>query len=172
MKKVVSRIFIVLASSVALSFSASSLAQQPITIKFSHVVADATPKGQGALKFKEIAEKLLPGKVKVEVFPNSQLFGDAKEMEALLLGDVQLIAPSLSKFDRYTKKLQLFDLPFLFDDMDAVDRFQHSENSKKLLDAMTTRGLKGLAYWHNGLKQLSTNRDKLTRQEDIKGLKF
>jgi C4-dicarboxylate-binding protein DctP len=135
-------------------------------------VADKTPKGQGALKFKEIAEKLLPGKVKVEVFPNSQLFGDAKEMEALLLGDVQLIAPSLSKFDRYTKKLQLFDLPFLFDDMDAVDRFQHSENGKKLLDAMTNRGLKGLAYWHNGLKQLSTNRDKLTRPEDIKGLKF
>jgi C4-dicarboxylate-binding protein DctP len=157
-----------------LSFSLSglALAQQPIVVKFSHVVADKTPKGQGALKFKEIAEKLLPGKVKVEVFPNSQLFGDAKEMEALLLGDVQLIAPSLSKFDRYTKKLQLFDLPFLFDDMDAVDRFQHSENGKKLLDAMTNRGLKGLAYWHNGLKQLSTNRDKLTRPEDIKGLKF
>jgi C4-dicarboxylate-binding protein DctP len=116
-----------------LSFSLSglALAQQPIVVKFSHVVADKTPKGQGALKFKEIAEKLLPGKVKVEVFPNSQLFGDAKEMEALLLGDVQLIAPSLSKFDRYTKKLQLFDLPFLFDDMDAVDRFQHSENGKK-----------------------------------------
>jgi C4-dicarboxylate-binding protein DctP len=157
-----------------LSFSLSglALAQQPIVVKFSHVVADKTPKGQGALKFKEIAEKLLPGKVKVEVFPNSQLFGDAKEMEALLLGDVQLIAPSLSKFDRYTKKLQLFDLPFLFDDMDAVDRFQHSENGKKLLDAMTNRGLKGLAYWHNGLKQLSTNRGKLTRPEDIKGLKF
>jgi C4-dicarboxylate-binding protein DctP len=157
-----------------LSFSLSglALAHQPIVVKFSHVVADKTPKGQGALKFKEIAEKLLPGKVKVEVFPNSQLFGDAKEMEALLLGDVQLIAPSLSKFDRYTKKLQLFDLPFLFDDMDAVDRFQHSENGKKLLDAMTNRGLKGLAYWHNGLKQLSTNRDKLTRPEDIKGLKF
>jgi C4-dicarboxylate-binding protein DctP len=172
MKKVVSRIFIVLGSSVALTFSANCLAQQPITIKFSHVVADATPKGQGAIKFKEVAEKLLPGKVKVQVFPNSQLFGDAKEMEAVLLGDVQFIAPSLSKFDRYTKKVQLFDLPFLFDDMDAVDRFQHSADGKALLNSMTNRGLKGLAYWHNGMKQLSTNRDKLTRPEDVKGLKF
>src|SRR3546814_13143756 len=82
-------------------------------------------------------------------------------MEAGLLGDVQLIAPSLSKFDRYTKKVQLFDLPFLFDDMAAVDRFQHSDKGKALLDSMTNRGLKGLAYWHNGMKQLSTNKDKL-----------
>src|SRR3546814_8487776 len=93
-------------------------------------------------------------------------------MEAGLLGDVQLIAPSLSKFDRYTKKVQLFDLPFLFDDMAAVDRFQHSDKGKALLDSMTNCGLKGLAYWHNGMKQLSTNKDKLTRPEDIKGLKF
>ena len=89
-----------------------------------------TPKGQAALKFKELAEKKLPGKVQVQVFPSSQLFGDAKEMEALLLGDVQIIAPSLSKFDRYTKKLQVFDLPFLFDDIDAVDRFQHSADGQ------------------------------------------
>ena len=101
-------------------------AQQPIVIKFSHVVAENTPKGQGALKFKELAEKKLPGKVQVQVFPSSQLFGDAKELEALLLGDVQFIAPSLSKFDRYTKQLQVFDLPFLFDDVEAVDRFQAS----------------------------------------------
>ncbi len=149
-----------------------AFAQSPIVIKFSHVVAEHTPKGQGALKFKEVAEKLLPGKVNVQVFPNSQLFGDAKEMEAVLLGDVQFIAPSLSKFDRYTKKLQLFDLPFLFDDMAAVDRFQHSETGKGLFDTMTNRGLQGLAYWHNGLKQLSTNKDKLERPEDVKGLKF
>jgi C4-dicarboxylate-binding protein DctP len=112
------------AGAVALPIAAS--AQAPIVIKFSHVVAEKTPKGQGALKFKELAEKKLPGKVQVQVFPNSQLFGDAKEMEALLLGDVQLIAPPLSKFDRYTKKLQIFDLPFLFDDIAAVDRFQSS----------------------------------------------
>lgn len=161
-----------LAGAAALAFSGAALAQGPIVVKFSHVVADATPKGQGALKFKEVAEKLLPGKVQVQVFPNSQLFGDAKEMEAVLLGDVQFIAPSLSKFDRYTKKIQVFDLPFLFDDIAAVDRFQQSAAGKALLDSMKSRGLQGLAYWHNGMKQLSTNRDKLTRPEDVKGLKF
>ena len=160
------------AGAVALSLSGAAWAQSPIVVKFSHVVAEATPKGQGALKFKEVAEKLLPGKVEVQVFPSSQLFGDAKELEALLLGDVQFIAPSLSKFDRYTKKIQVFDLPFLFSDMEAVDRFQQSKDGKSLLDAMQSRGLQGLAYWHNGLKQLSTNRDKLTRPEDVKGLKF
>jgi len=162
----------ILAGAVALSISASALAQAPMVIKFSHVVAEATPKGQGALKFKEVAEKLLPGKVQVQVFPSSQLFGDAKEMEAVLLGDVQFIAPSLSKFDRYTKKIQLFDLPFLFDDIAAVDRFQQSAAGKSLLDSMTGKGIKGLGYWHNGMKQLSTNKDKLTRPEDVKGLKF
>lgn len=171
MKKA-NRMLGILGSSLILSFSATALAQDAIVVKFSHVVADATPKGQGAIKFKELAEKYLPGKVKVQVFPSSQLFGDAKEMEAVLLGDVQFIAPSLSKFDRYTKKVQLFDLPFLFDDMAAVDRFQQSADGKALLNSMTNRGLKGLAYWHNGMKQLSTNKDKLTRPEDVKGLKF
>jgi C4-dicarboxylate-binding protein DctP len=161
----------VVAGALALAFSAGA-AQAQMVIKFSHVVAEATPKGQGALKFKEVAEKLLPGKVKVEVFPSSQLFGDAKEMEALLLGDVQLIAPSLSKFDRYTKKLQIFDLPFLFENTEAVDRFQQGAQGKALLTSMTGKGLRGLAYWHNGMKELSTNKDQLKRPEDVKGLKF
>ncbi|MEO7335803.1 MAG: TRAP transporter substrate-binding protein [Caldimonas sp.] len=156
----------------ALALTGLAAVAQPIVIKFSHVVAEATPKGQGALKFKEVAEKLLPGKVQVQVFPSSQLFGDAKELEAVLLGDVQMIAPSLSKFDRYTKKLQIYDLPFLFDDMAAVDRFQQSAAGKALLDSMTSKGIQGLAYWHNGLKQLSDDKDKLTRPEDVKGLKF
>jgi len=160
-----------LAGAIAFAFAAA-VSAQPIVIKFSHVVAEATPKGQGALKFKEVAEKLLPGKVQVQVFPSSQLFGDAKELEALLLGDVQFIAPSLSKFDRYTKKLQVFDLPFLFDDIEAVDRFQQSAQGKALLDSMTGKGLKGLGYWHNGLKELSTNKDQLKRPDDVKGLKF
>jgi C4-dicarboxylate-binding protein DctP len=147
-------------------------AQSPTVVKFSHVVADQTPKGLAALKFKEVAEKKLPGRVQVQVFPNSQLFGDAKELEAVLLGDVQFIAPSLSKFDRYTKKLQVFDLPFLFDDIDAVDRFQASAAGQGLLTSMTSRSLRGLAYWHNGMKQLSSNREKLVRPEDVKGLKF
>jgi len=159
----------VLAASALLSGPAQA---DPIIIKFSHVVADNTPKGQAAIKFKELAEKKLPGKVKVEVFPNSQLFGDAKELEALLLGDVQFIAPSLSKFDRYTKKIQLFDLPFLFDDVAAVDRFQASAAGQGLLTAMKGKGLLGLAYWHNGMKELSTNKDKMQRPEDVKGLKF
>jgi len=157
---------------IALAFSSAALAEQPIIVKFSHVVAENTPKGQGALKFKELAEAALPGKVEVQVFSNSQLFGDGKEMEALLLGDVQIIAPSLAKFDRYTKKLQIFDLPFMFDDMDALDRFQASPAGQELLDSMKSKGIKGLAYWHNGLKQMSTNKDTLVRPEDIKGLKF
>jgi C4-dicarboxylate-binding protein DctP len=110
--------------------------------------------------------------VQVQVFPSSQLFGDAKELEALLLGDVQLIAPSLSKFDRYTKKLQVFDLPFLFENTEAVDRFQQGPLGKGLLTSMTGKGLRGLAYWHNGMKELSTNKDQLKRPEDVKGLKF
>lgn len=167
-----SKLFAAVGSAVALSFSASALAQSPMVIKFSHVVAESTPKGQGANKFKEVAEKLLPGKVEVQVFPNSQLFGDAKELEAVLLGDVQFIAPSLSKFDRYTKTLQLYDLPFLFNDIETVDRFQQSDSGKALLNSMTKRGLQGLAYWHNGMKELSTNKDKLARPEDVKGLKF
>jgi len=168
---IVRRLVALLAAACAVAYTATAAAQ-PIVIKFSHVVADATPKGQAALKFKEIAEKLLPGKVQVQVFPNSQLFGDAKELEALLLGDVQFIAPSLSKFDRYTKKLQVFDLPFLFDDIAAVDHFQQTATGKALLDSMTSKGLKGLGYWHNGMKELSDNKDKLVRPEDVKGLKF
>ena len=158
------------AAGLAVPFAAR--AQQPIVIKVSHVVAEHTPKGQASLTFKELAEKALPGKVQVQVFPNSQLFGDAKELEALLLGDVQFIAPSLSKFDRYTKKLQVFDLPFLFDDVAAVDKFQASPKGQELLTSMSSRNLLGLAYWHNGMKQLSDNRDKLERPEDVKGLKF
>jgi C4-dicarboxylate-binding protein DctP len=147
-------------------------ADGPIIIKFSHVVAENTPKGQAAERFKELAEKKLPGKVKVQVFPSSQLFGDGKEMEALLLGDVQIIAPSLSKFDRYTKKLQVYDLPFLFDNMDAADRFQQGPDGQALLNSMRSHSLLGLGYIHNGMKQFSSNRDKLELPEDVKGMKF
>ncbi|AZD60460.1 TRAP-type C4-dicarboxylate transport system, periplasmic component [Pseudomonas chlororaphis subsp. aurantiaca] len=104
------------------------------------------------------------------MYPNSSLFGDGKEMEALLLGDVQLLAPSLAKFEQYTKKIQIYDLPFLFDNLAAVDRFQHAEG-KQLLTAMQDKGILGLAYWHNGLKQLSANK-KLVEPKDARGLKF
>ena len=143
----------------------------PILIKFSHITADSTPKGQGALLFKKLVEERLPGKVKVEVYPNSSLFGDGKEMEALLLGDVQIIAPSLAKFEQYTKKLQIFDLPFLFDNIQAVDRFQQSPQGKELLTSMQDKGITGLGYWHNGMKQLSANKP-LREPKDARGLKF
>jgi C4-dicarboxylate-binding protein DctP len=143
----------------------------PMIIKYSHVVADVTPKGQAALKFKELAEKKLPGKVEIQVFPNSQLFGDGKEMEALLLGDVQIIAPSLAKFGKYTPKLQIFDLPFLFNDIQAVDRFQASKEGQSLLTSMSKKGIMGFGYLHNGMKQLSAN-VPLGSPSDAKGLKF
>ena len=159
-----------LAASVVLAFGMAAQAA-PIIIKYSHVVADVTPKGQAAIKFKELAEKALPGKVEVQVFSNSQLFGDGKEMEALLLGDVQIIAPSLAKFAKYTPKIQIFDLPFLFDDIHAVDRFQASPEGQSLLTSMSKKGILGLGYLHNGMKQLSAN-TKLLKPEDAKGLKF
>ena len=159
-----------LAASVVLAFGMAAQAA-PIIIKYSHVVADVTPKGQAAIKFKELAEKALPGKVEVQVFSNSQLFGDGKEMEALLLGDVQIIAPSLAKFAKYTPKIQIFDLPFLFDDIHAVDRFQASPEGQSLLTSMSKKGILGLGYLHNGMKQLSAN-TKLLTPADAKGLKF
>lgn len=149
----------------------SALAGGPITIKFSHVVAENTPKGQMANKFKDLIAERLAGKVQVEVFPNSQLFGDNKVLEAMLLGDVQMAAPSLSKFARYTKQLQIFDLPFLFKDMAAVEKFQKSEKGQELLDTLQKRGLVGLGYLHNGLKQLSSS-TPLKVPTDANGLKF
>ncbi|MBF0675089.1 C4-dicarboxylate TRAP substrate-binding protein DctP [Pseudomonas sp.] len=157
----------------ALSLSIAGVAQaaDPILIKFSHVVAENTPKGQGANLFKKLAEERLPGKVRVEVYPNSSLYGDGKEMEALLLGDVHIIAPSLAKFEHYSKGVQIFDLPFLFDDIEAVDRFQKSEAGQSLLSSMEDKGITGLGYWHNGLKQLSANKP-LHEPKDARGLKF
>jgi len=157
----------------ALAFGAwgTVMATEPIIIKFSHVVGEQTPKGQGALMFKKLAEERLPGKVKVEVYPNAKLYGDDKEMEALLLGEVQIIARSLAKFDQYTQSVQLFDLPFLFDDIAAVDRFQRSPEGQKLLRSMESKNVTGLAYWHNGMKQLSANRP-LRTPEDASGLTF
>lgn len=155
----------------AVALSVTAWAQDPITIKFSHVVAENTPKGQGALLFKKLAEERLGDKVKVEVYPNSSLFGDGKEMEALLLNDVQLLAPSLAKFDKYTKQIQIFDLPFLFDDIAAVDRFQQSTDGRALLRSMEDKNIIGLGYWHNGMKQLSANKP-LREPKDARGLKF
>ncbi len=155
---------------VIVALSAQAQAEE-IVIKFSHVVADSTPKGQGAIAFKEKAEELLPGKVRVEIYPNSQLFGDKDEMIALLKNDTQIIAPSLSKFSKYTSVLQIYDLPFLFKDLDAVACFQDSENGKEMLTSMSDKGLVGLGYWHNGMKQLSGPKP-LRVPADAAGLKF
>lgn len=144
---------------------------EPFVIKFAHVVADDTPKGKGALLFQKLVHERLAGKVKVEVYANSTLVGDADEMQALLNNEVQILAPSLSKFGKYTKKLQVFDLPFLFDDQAAVQRFQKRETSRDLLRSMADSGIYGLAYWNNGLKQLSATQ-ALRLPEDASGLAF
>jgi len=150
---------------------ASARAEQSIKIKFPHVVSEKSPKGQAAVKFKQRAEELLPGRVRVEVYPNSQLMGDDESLEALANGDIQMIALSLSKFDRLTKKLQLFDLPFLFQDMQAVNRFQQSAQGQALLHEIEPKGLLGLAYWHSGMKQFTANKP-LIQPQDAAGLKF
>ena len=144
---------------------------KPIELKFSHVVAENTPKGQMAIRFKELVDERLPGKVEVKVFPNAQLFGDNKVLEAMLLGDVQMAAPALSKYQKYTKKLQIFDLPFLFQDMAAVERFQNSAQGQEMLSSMRRKGLVGLGYLHNGMKQLSAN-DPIQTPADVSGKKF
>lgn len=143
----------------------------PLVIKFSHVVAENTPKGKMADKFKELVAERLAGKVEVEVYPNSQLYGDDHVLEAMLLGDVQLAAPALSKFESYTKVFQIYDLPFLFKDMPAVDKFQQSAIGQGMLDSMKDKGVLGLGYLHNGLKQLSSN-SPLRVPADAVGKKF
>jgi C4-dicarboxylate-binding protein DctP len=165
----VSKILAVTAVSTMLAVGTAVAA--PIVIKFSHVVAENTPKGQMANKFRDLVAERLDGKVVVEVFPNSQLFGDNKVLEAMLLGDVQMGAPSLSKFERYTKSLQLFDLPFLFKDMAAVQKFQTSDKGIELLKSMEKKGIVGIGYLHNGLKQLSASKP-LRVPADADGLKF
>ncbi|WP_413044298.1 TRAP transporter substrate-binding protein [Pseudomonas sp. YJ42] len=146
-------------------------AAEPIVIKFAHVVADDTPKGKGALLFQKLVRERLAGAVEVEVYPNSTLVGDADEMQALLDNKVQMLAPSLSKFTGYSPKLEVFDLPFLFDDEAAVARFQKREMSRELLRSMAHRGIYGLAYWNNGLKQLSASQP-LRSPADAAGLAF
>ncbi len=141
-------------------------------IKFSHVTnTDKHPKGIAASLLEQRVNTEMNGKACMEVFPNSSLYDDNKVLEALLQGDVQLAAPSLSKFEKFTKKYRIFDLPFLFNDIQAVDRFQNSAAGEKLKNAMKRRGLQGLAFWHNGMKQMSANRP-LIKPADADGLKF
>ncbi len=143
-----------------------------MAIKFAHVVnGEKHPKGIAAKLLADRVNKEMNGKACMEVFPNSSLYDDDKVLEAMLRGDVQLAAPSLSKFETFTKKFRLFDLPFVFEDIKAVDAYQNSEDGQKLLRSMKRKGLLGLAFWHNGMKQISANKPLLL-PADAKGLKF
>jgi C4-dicarboxylate-binding protein DctP len=146
-------------------------ADQVYLIKFPHVTAPSTPKGQAAQRFKELAEERFPGRVVVEVYPSSQLMNDDDSLEALAFGEIQMIAVSLSKFDRLTHSYQVFDLPFLFPNLEAVEAFQASPAGRETLTELTDRGFLGLAFWHNGMKQLGSPHP-LRRPEDASGLKF
>jgi C4-dicarboxylate-binding protein DctP len=163
------RIIVALAASLALSIPAFAA---DITIKFSHVVAPGTPKGKGADKFKELAEKYTAGKVAVEVYPNSQLYKDKEEMEALQLGAVQMLAPSLAKFGPLgAKEFEAFDLPFLFADKAALRKVTDGDIGKALFAKLEGKGIKGLAYWDNGFKIMSAN-SPLKTPDDFLGLKL
>ena len=141
-------------------------------IKFAHVTnTDKHPKGIAAQLFADRVNEEMNGKACVEVYPNSTLYDDDKVLEAMLLGDVQMAAPSLSKFETFTKKLRLFDLPFVFNDIAAVDRYQLSDDGQALLGSMTRKGLLGLGFWHSGMKQMSASKP-LLMPEDANGLKF
>jgi C4-dicarboxylate-binding protein DctP len=150
----------------------SAFAQQPIIIKFSHVVANDTPKGKGAEYFKKLAEERTKGKVKVEVYPNSQLYKDGEEMEALQLGSVQMLAPSLAKFGQLgVREFEVFDLPYIFDNYEELHKVTEGPIGKSLFQKLESKQIVGLAYWDNGFKDMSANK-ALKTPADVKGLKM
>ena len=143
-----------------------------IVIKLSHVTnTDKHPKGIAASLLESRVNEEMNGKACMEVFPQSTLYNDDQVLEALLQGDVQMAAPSLSKFEQFTKVFRIFDLPFMFKNINAVDEFQNSETGQAMKESMTRRGLLGLAFWHNGMKQMSANKP-LNVPSDANGLKF
>lgn len=154
-----------------LALAAPLAVADPIVIKFAHVVTDDTPKGRGALQFQKLVQERLAGKVKVEVYPSSTLVGDADELEALRSNRVQMLAPSVSKLNTLSKALKVYDLPYLFDNLEAVKRFQRRDKSRELLGSLVTHGITGLAYWNNGGRQLSATRE-IHAPADLKGLTF
>lgn len=151
---------------------AASAQQQPIIIKFSHVVAHDTPKGLGAEYFKKLAEERTQGRVKVEVYPNSTLYKDGEEMQALQLGSVQMLAPSLAKFGPMgLREFEAFDLPYLFADDAELHKVTQGPVGQQMLDKLQSKGITGLAYWDNGFKVMTANKP-LHVPADFKGLKF
>jgi len=160
------------AAAVLAAAASTATAQQPIVIKFSHVVTNDTPKGKGALKFKELAEKYTNGKVKVEVYPNSTLYKDKEEMDALQLGSVQMLAPSTAKFRPIgVPEFEVMDLPFLFPDDATYLKVVNGPAGKSLLKLLEAKGITGLAFWDNGFHMVSANRPLLT-PADFQGLKI
>src|SRR4051812_42105379 len=163
------RHFLALAAAVPFG---TALAQSPIVIKFSHVVTDNTPKGKGALKFKELAESRTNGRVKVEVYPNSTLYKDGEEMNALQLGSVQMLAPSVSKFGPLgVREFEAFDLPYMFDGYDDLHKVTEGAIGKSLFQKLESKGIVGLAYWDNGFKVMTANKP-LRNVADFRGLKM
>ncbi|MFT3856866.1 MAG: TRAP transporter substrate-binding protein [Aquabacterium sp.] len=162
----------VLALAASCALLPQAFAQSPIVIKFSHVVANDTPKGRAAEYFAKRAAELTKGRVKVEVYPNSQLYKDKEEMEALQLGSVQMLAPSLSKFAPLgVKEFEVFDLPFIFDDYNDLHKITQGPVGASLLKKLESRGITGLSYWDNGFKVMSANKP-LKAVEDYRGLKM
>ncbi|MGB7191870.1 MAG: TRAP transporter substrate-binding protein [Collimonas pratensis] len=163
---------LLLALSCTVIVCTNAFAQTPIVIKFSHVVAQDTPKGQGALRFKELAEKATNGRVKVEVYPNSQLYKDKEELEALQMGAVQMLAPSLSKFGPLgIREFEVFDLPYIFPSHEVLTRVTEGQIGRDLFKKLEPKGIAGLAYWDNGFKAMSANKP-LKTTADFKGLKM
>ena len=157
---------------VAIGLSGQSFSQAPIVIKFSHVVAVDTPKGKGAEYFKKLAEERTKGRVKVEVFPNSQLYKDGEEMEALQLGSVQMLAPSVAKFGPLgAREFEVFDLPYIFENFAELHKVTQGPVGKQLFAKLDSKGIAGLAFWDNGFKEMSANKP-LKVPADVKGLKL
>jgi C4-dicarboxylate-binding protein DctP len=167
------RAFLATAAAAALAFAALPVAaQSPIVIKFSHVVAQGTPKGKGAEYFKKLAEERTKGRVKVEVYANSTLYKDNEEVDALQLGAVQMLAPSLAKFGPLgVREFEVFDLPYLFDNYDELHKVTRGPVGASLLKKLESKGIIGLAYWDNGFKDMSANKP-LRKPEDFRGLKM
>jgi C4-dicarboxylate-binding protein DctP len=169
----VARVSAVVTLCLAMSIASCSkdASDAPILIKFPHVTAPATPKGRAADYFKQLVEERLAGRVVVEVYPSGQLMSDDDSLDALAFGEVQMIAISLSKLDRLTTRFQVFDLPFLFPDLPTVERFQASPEGLDLLESMSDKGLRGVAFMHNGMKQFG-GPVAMNSPDAAKGLKF
>jgi C4-dicarboxylate-binding protein DctP len=159
------------AAALATAYGRPGWAQAPVVIKYSHVVANDTPKGKGSLKFKELAEKYTNGKAKIEVYPNSSLYKDKEEIEALQLGAVQMLGPSTAKFAPLgAKEFEAMDLPFAFADDAAYQKTMKGELGKFLFDKLESKGIKGLAFWDNGFHMVSANKP-IIKPTDFQGLK-